>query len=347
MGLPIREFLDHLGYTLSLPERAARSLVAVAAGATKIATDALLPRTLRKSRTYAAILGNAQRFLIEKIGEVEGAYEADTAGLPENYVPRKIAGNILEVAGIFSVHLSPLWVFAIAADVASGSRVYLQRLAEQLRSDGLIEPDTPVNEIDDVFAALGKAGESSAKVFDTPPLTAKEIGELRNQLMNNYGKMFKEMGDLMPRIDTLWAQMQEVANVEGNLSRLAGLMSMDLNQVAGKAVNGAFAVGRATGTLVGEAIFTSYAESLADVRKRGFVACMDEATQPYAKAFWKHYSRARLSWTERLFRWFTGFFGKRPPDSAAPAALETKPDAPAALATKVDAPAAGRIDGSA
>src|SRR5262249_50127702 len=154
MEFSMQAMLDHLTYTLSLPERAVRSVVAMAAGATKIVTDAVLPGPLRRSRTYAALVGNAQRFMIEKIGEVEGAYEAEGGGLPEDYVPRKVAGNVLEAAGIFSVHLSPLWVFAIAADVAQGGREYLHRLTEELRRDGVIDSNVQVNELDDVLDAL-------------------------------------------------------------------------------------------------------------------------------------------------------------------------------------------------
>src|SRR5205085_6008000 len=184
MAASMQMMLEHQTYNLSIPERSVRSVIALAAGATKIVTDVVLPRSLRRSRTYAALVGNAQRFIIEKIGEVEGAYEADAQGLPDDYVPRKVAGNVLEAAGIFSVHLSPLWVFAIAADVAQGSREYLQRLTTELRRDKVIDDTVQVNELDDVLDALGKATLDSSRVFETPPLSAADIRLLRDQLLS-------------------------------------------------------------------------------------------------------------------------------------------------------------------
>jgi len=308
MANAVKSMVDTLGYTLSLPERAVRSLVAVAAGATKIVADTVVPRPLRKSRTYAALVGNAQRFLIEKIGEVEGAYEADSQSLPDDYVPRKVAGNVLEAAGMFSVHLSPLWVFAIAADVAEGSRVYLQRLTQELKRDGVIDAGTPVEKLDDLLEAMGQASEHSAKVFDAPPISKGDIVQLRDQLMSGYGNVFSKVGDLMPRIDKLWDQMQSVANTEVDMTRLAGLMSLDLSKAGGRALDGIFSVGRVTTEMLGETILASYGESLMQIQQRGLVEYMDEATRPYVSAFWKRYSRAQLSWTERLIRWLGAKF---------------------------------------
>lgn len=310
MALPIREWFDHLGYAVSLPERMVRSLVAVAGGASKIVTDHVLPRSLRKSRTYAAIVGNAQRFIIERVAEVEGVYSAEGGGLPEDYVPRKIAGNVVEAAGIFSVHLSPLWVFAIAADVAEGSRVYLNRLTDELRRDGVIDATLEVKKLDDLLDAMTHASEKSSQVFDAPPLGKDDVLKLRDQLVSGYGNVFTRVTDLMPRLDSLWNQMTAVAGPEG-LTKLAGVMSMDLERVGGKAVGSLFAVGKVTGGLLGETILDQYAETLGRVQQQGLVASVDEATRPYVRAFSKQYSRAQKSWTERLLGWFAARLGMR------------------------------------
>ncbi|MCK6483865.1 MAG: hypothetical protein HUU22_16995 [Phycisphaerae bacterium] len=336
MGLSVRDMFDHLGYTLSLPERLTRFVVAVAGGATKLIADATLPKALRKSRTYNVLVGNAQRFIIEKVAEVEGVYQAEGDRLPDDYVPRKVAGNVLEAAGIFSLHLSPLWVFAIAADVAGGSREYLGRLTAELKRDNVIAPDASIGSVDELLGAIGGASEDSARVFDAPPISTGDITKLRDQLVQGYGQVFSKIGNLMPRIDALWNQMQSLTDTDASLARLAGLMTLDVRKTGGAALNGLFAVGRATSGLLGETILDSYAESLAEVERRGLAACVEEATRPYVKAFWKRYQRANLSWTERVMRWTAEKLGLRTPDAPPPPALP----APAAQLQPTESPPA-------
>src|SRR5205823_3216851 len=97
----------------------------------------------------------------------------------------------------------------------------------------------------------------SSRMFEIPPLTPADIRQLRDQLLSGYGRVFKEIGDLMPRIDTLWSRMQALANTEVSVGKLAGLMSVDLGRAAGRAVGGAMTVGRTTGELLGETILGS------------------------------------------------------------------------------------------
>jgi hypothetical protein len=321
----LRGMFDHLGYTMSLPERVVRSMVAVAGGATKIISDSVLPESLRGTRTYGALIGNAQRFIIEKVAEVEGVYEADAGALPDDYVPRKVAGNVMEAAGMFSIHLSPLWVFAIASDVAGGSRKYLSRLTEELRQDGVIDESTNVSSIDELLGAIGAVSDDSADVFDAPPITRADVEKLRNQLVGGYGNVFSRVTDLMPRIDTMWDQMQTLADPQKGMASLAGLMSMDVGKMGGQAVNGILAVGRVTTDMVGENMLDSYAKSLERVQRDGLAACIDEATQPYVNAFYKQYNRAQKSWTERAMGWMADKCGlggpKLLPEPQSPPAL--------------------------
>jgi hypothetical protein len=304
MVFSLKDVLGAFGYTLSLPERLVRSVVTLLGGATKILTDTVIPEPLRKSSTFTAIVGNAQRFLIEKVAEVQGAYEADKgAGLPDDFVARKIAGNVVEAAGMFSIHLSPLWVFAIASDVAQGSKVYLNRLVSELKDKDVISREANINELDGLLDALGRAGQVSAKVFEAPPVDLAGLKELRSQLTAGYQNVFHSTANLMPRIDTVWDGVERLARRDGvSVESILGLMTFDLGRAAGKALDTAFAVGDVATSLLDETIFRSYGETINRVQRDGAVTCLAVATQPFVDALLSHVSTSKETWTERLWR---------------------------------------------
>jgi hypothetical protein len=310
MPWTLEGIFDAFGYTLSLPERAVRSLAAAMGGASKILADTLLPEPLRRTSTYAAIVGNAQRFVIEQVADVQGVYAADAASLPENYVPRKIAGNLMEAAGMFAVHLSPLWVFAFVSDLADGSKVYLNRLVDELKAHRVLPEDAGIRELDDLFDALGHAGRKSSEAFEAPPINLGELSRLREDLTRGYRGVFREAGNLLPRMDTVWKRVEAVAGRQGvGTEALVGLMTVDLGRTAGKAMDAAFAVGSATTGILGETVLKSYAETLDRVQRQGAVACIEDATKPYTAVLAEHWRSDRPTLTQKYLGQVMDLFG--------------------------------------
>lgn len=216
MAMTFSDIVKAFGYTLSLPERLVRSLAAAVGGASKLLTDTLVPEPLRKTTAYTAIVGNTQRFVIEKVAEVQGAYPAEQqAALPENFIARAAAGNAINAAGLFAVHLSPMWAFAFISDIANGSKVYLHRLVKEMKEGGVIAADTEIKQIDDLLEALGKAGKDTAQVFDLPPVDVDSLKKLRCDLTNGYANVFKCSTGLLPRVDNLWEKVESVARRDG------------------------------------------------------------------------------------------------------------------------------------
>lgn len=311
MALLLKDVFDAFGYTLSLPERLVKSVATLLVGTTKLLTDTIIPEPLRQTNTYSAIVGNAQRFLIEKVAEVQGVYAQEKdAGLPDDFVARKIAGNVMEAAGMFSMHLSPLWVFAIASDVAQGSKVYLNRLVDSLKHQGVIAQQTEIKELNGLFDALGQAGQASAKVFEAPPLSADGLRALRKQITDGYKGVFTGMTNLLPRMDGLWASAERIATRENvSIESILGLMTVDLGRTAGQAMNAAFAVGQASTELLGETALRSYAETISRVQEKGAVTCLADATRPYTDALVGHLTGEQTTWTERLWGKVLSSFG--------------------------------------
>lgn len=314
MAISLSDIFSAFGYTLSLPERLVRSTAAAIGGASKLLTDTIIPEPLRKTTAYTAMVGNFQRFFIEKIAEVQGAYgsEEQTA-LPEKFIPRAIAGNVISAAGLFAIGLSPLWVFAFVSDLAHGSKVYLTRLVDELKEGGVLPKDANIREIDELLTALGKAGKDSARVFDLPPVDVASLTKLREDLTKGYGGVVKEAGDLLPKMDRLWNTMQSLAGRDGvAVESIVGLMTLDLGKTAGKAVDAAFAVGNVTADVLNETIFQSYGETIERIQREGAVACLEEASKPYMDAIAAHWSAARKTWTQRAWDWIMTMFVRKP-----------------------------------
>src|SRR5258705_4399417 len=130
-----------LAYVASLPERAIHSTAAVRGGASRLASDITLPSALRRTPFYKFVIGNFQRFIIEGLGRVKGAYLDAEGRLPKDFLVRKTVGDFVEAAGIVAVHYSPLWFFALVGGAASGSRRFLKRVVRELKKDGALPPD--------------------------------------------------------------------------------------------------------------------------------------------------------------------------------------------------------------
>ncbi|MCK5923640.1 MAG: hypothetical protein KAG66_22090, partial [Methylococcales bacterium] len=107
-------------YILSMPERTLRSLAALVGGGSSLLTETLLPDSLRGTTIYTVTVGMLQRFVVEQVYGMDGETPDGQAALSDDYVQRKMAGTALETAGLLTMGFSPLWVLAIAGDVAGG-----------------------------------------------------------------------------------------------------------------------------------------------------------------------------------------------------------------------------------
>jgi hypothetical protein len=316
--LTLKDAFNAFGYTLSLPERFTRSAVAALGGASKALTDTLIPEPLRNTNTYTSIVGNAQRFLIEKVAEVQGVYAQSKQTLPQDFVQRSVAGNIISTAGVLSIHLSPLWVFALASDVADGSKEYLGRLVKELKESKVLDENTDVKNVDELLDAVASAGKHSAQVFDLPPVNTEQITKLREQITSGYARVFQGATNLLPRMDDLWKKMEGLAMRDNvAMESVVGLMTVDLGRTAGRTVDAAFAVGNVTADLISEKILQSYGETIDRMQRQGVVSCMEEAAKPYLQAISGHLSTDKQSWTEwALGKLWNPLFGDPPPDKA-------------------------------
>jgi hypothetical protein len=294
-----------MDYLLSLPERSLRALAALVGGASVFLAETLLPDSLRGTTIYKLIVGDTQRFLIERVAQMEldGQSFILSHEIPTNYVQRKAAGTILEAAGLLAFHFSPLWVFAIAGDASSGSKVFLERLTKHLKEKGIVPEEAVIHDLVDLVEATQTASRITVKAVDTPPLSRKELTALVDDLKAAYGVMFLQVPELAGHFNRLWKRMEEISELEDiSLSELSGVMAIQVASVGRKGVGAILAVGKTSRELFGEKILQNYRETLDLISQRGIKAYLQQYMAPFMEKSLQHFERGRESWIEQKMR---------------------------------------------
>jgi|GEM_PF-190966 len=338
--------LKQLKYALSLPERTIRSLTALAGGTTSLLTETLFPEVLRGTTLYKIFLGDTQQFMLEKIAQIKKEKkETDPVETTDDdYVQRKMVGGALETAGLFAMHFSPLWVFAIAADAAAGSRVFLDRLVNQLKTNGVVPEDAQANDLADLLTTIQETSCRSASAIDRPPLSRDQINQLADEMTQSYGQIFSQATNLVPRLETIWTQMEQLADRENvSLERISGLLTVDVASWAKKGIGAVLAVGQTGSAIMGEEILDSYARTLDTVAEEGVTAYLKTKMTPFLQAATAHFAPDKKTWTESTAESLAGLLvGRTQTDGAdkittakAPVA-DGNPEMPTTAPTETD-----------
>src|SRR5262245_32587239 len=124
-------------YVYSLPERLVRSVAGLSGGVGLELGDVLLPARVRRSRLYDSLVGTTLRFLVEQVGQIEDRQAAAADPLPPDFLVRRTAGNVVEIAGIATFRASPVWVLAALSDVAGVGRELISEIARALIAEGM------------------------------------------------------------------------------------------------------------------------------------------------------------------------------------------------------------------
>lgn len=294
-----------MDYLISLPERALRALAALVGGASVFLADTLLPDALQGTTIYKILIGDTQRFLIERVAQMElqGQSFILSQDIPEDFVQRKAAGTILEAAGLLAFHFSPMWVFAIAGDASAGSKVFLERLVKQLKEQGVIPEEAAIDDLVDLVEATQTASRVSVKAVDTPPLSREELATLVNDLRSAYGAMFSQFPGLMGNFEGLWKRMERISERENiTLAELSGIMTIQAANWGRKSVVTLLAVGKTGSELFGEKILQNYKETLDLVSKHGVKDYLRTYLTPFVEKSLQHFERSRETWIEQKLR---------------------------------------------
>jgi hypothetical protein len=290
---------DFLLYGVSLPERALRSASGVVSGALRESAALLVPQAFQNSKSYAIMVRQMLDFLAEDVGGVERTGGEDAPPKIENFVARKAVGNFVEMAGLATLHLSPMMFLAIVSDVAYGSQAYLRELAGELKKQGVIDEDSTIDHVDDLLKAVGGAAGTTAQVFDTPPLSVQGLKQTVNETRTAVRSMDPRKVIPQSEVKRLWDDIHQIAKTQG-VRPLAVSSAMTLYSLGkiGSLGKGALSTVTAAGSLFSRHVVQHYSEALADVRKKGIYGSLAETSKPYLDAVWQNFSSQKTTITE-------------------------------------------------
>jgi hypothetical protein len=297
-------------YLLSLPERFMRSTLGLGAGAAREVGEVVLPGAVRRTQLYRNLVDATLRFVIERIGGVEGIYDKNEP-LPENFLLRRTAGNAVEVLGIVAFLASPVWVLAALADVCGAGRQLIPEMADALKEQGLLDRDARFTSVDQILDGLERTSSRVASAINTPPL---DVAGLRRE----WDAIRQEARGIQPSslpsrdaVAAMWAQLKaEAAHQERSVFETSSMVALSAARAFPDRARWFCASARVgasrTGQIVAVALLDHYRDTLGEMRKTGYAAFTAKQLRPYVLAAADQFSPARHTLTERLIRKLRG-----------------------------------------
>jgi hypothetical protein len=291
-------------YLYSIPERFLRSLTGLGGGAVREVTEVLLPARVLRSRLYRSLVGSTLRFLIEQVGQIKETYPADIEALPSDFLIRRAAGNVVELAGFLSFRASPVWVLAALADLAGAGRDLIEEMAGALQKEGLLPPDREFHTVDQLLDGLERTAGRLSETVNTPPL---DVASLRAEwsALRLEASRFPRPAVPVDRLYNQWRELQQEAAAQGrSVLQLSSVMALaavrELPENARWLSRVAQVSGRRAGEVLASGLLDHYRKSLAEIRDVGYVRYWLREFRPYLQGAVRQFSTKRVSTTERL-----------------------------------------------
>ncbi len=307
------ERLNHyLALTLSIPERSARAMSAIIGGSTLLLSKTLIPNSIKNSNSYHFTLGMFQSFLIRNVAGMDNVVA--TGALGDRFVHPKLLGTSLEAAGLLTMHLSPVWVFAIASDAAKGGQVFLQRLVGFLKENGVIAQHSSPNSLEQILQSIALMGQQGASAIDMPPLSMAEIKVLANDLRQSTAALARDSNNLLPDFETIWNQISQIARKEHlSVEQVMAMLSISAASVSKTGLGTADAVGKTGAVILDEMILNDYKETLDAINAVGALPYMQTHMRPFVENAQSHFDFSRETGSQKCFkRLFMKLTGKLP-----------------------------------
>ncbi len=298
MRTQLRNFL------LSLPERALRSVTALAGGLLREVGEVAIPKTLRRSQLYRNLVETTLRFLIEQVGQAKDVYPGEE-NLSEDFLVRRATGNGIELLGILTFRASPVWVLAALADASGAGRFLVHEITASLKEEGLLERGTEFNTVDEMLLGLEASAGRLAASVNMPPLDVKSLREEWNALRGDLARIPPRQLPGKQALGDLWKEMQqEAARQNRSVFQVFSLMAISAIKSVPEKARWLSASARSaalkTGTAVGGILLQDYRTSLKQIRETGYIRYAVDQLRPYLVAAMSQFSPRRQSLTEQL-----------------------------------------------
>ncbi len=291
-------------YIYSLPERLVRSIAGLGGGVILEVGDVLLPARVRRSRLYDSLVGSTLRFLVEQVGQIEAPSAEGAEPLPPDFLIRRTAGNVVELAGIASFRASPVWVLAALSDLAGAGRELISEIGAALIEERLLDPGREFHTVEQLLDGLERTTGRLTETVNTPPLDVAalraEWTEIRAQAAR-----FPPASIPVDRLRSQWRELKETAAEQGRpvvqvASAVALAAVRELPDNVRWLSRAARVGGRRAGEVLGGGLLDHYQKSLGEIRDAGYLNYWLREFQPYWKGALAQFSSTRPTITQRL-----------------------------------------------
>ena len=245
------------------------------------------------------------RFLIERVGQVEGTYPQDGQAI-DHFLMKRTLGDGIDLAGWVAFGASPVWVLAALADLSGASRQLLSEIVATLQTEGLLERDKKFANVDQILDGLERTSGQLAASLRFPPLNIRSLRKDWSELKAAAGRIPPRH---LPSPDLLrerWDQLKGEAAVQGrsvfevsSLIALATIRRMPSN--VAKLSRSALSATLRTGQFFAQGLLDHYAATIREIRETGYAAYLAREFRPYLHAAAMQFSMSHRSLTEQLF----------------------------------------------
>jgi len=293
-------------FVLSLPERLLRSLSALSGGLLREIGTVVLPARIRRTTLYRTMIEVTLRFLIQELGQVDGIYPSGNQ-LAHDFLLQRGASHGIELLGLLTLHVSPVWILAALADATGAGHTLIRQISQALKDEGLLDPNSQFETADQLLNGLEKTSAHLAETLNLPPL---DIAGLRRE----WARLREELPHIPPHslptvsnLEKIWADLVQSAATEKR-SVFAVCSTIAVSSMAELPANllwlsrAGRAAARRTGELVGAALLTHYKKALGEIAAVGFAEYWSGQFRPYLRAAARQFAPGKVSSTERLLR---------------------------------------------
>ena len=316
----VNQVYQFMMYGISLPERALRATSAMVGGAIRESASLVVPQAFRDSRSYRMFVSQMLDFVSTDVGGVKNA-SSDASTQVEGFVAKKAVSNFVELAGMATLHVSPLLILAVVSDLAHGSKTFLGELSVELKKQGIIDERSTIDSTADLLAAISKTSGDTASVFDLPPLNVEGLKETIQKTRDSLNSIDPTQMIPQSEITRVWEDMKRMADRQNvDLFQLSSAMTLYTLNGVGATVQGALTTVRISGQMLDRHIISHYSAALSEISSKGIYPMLATASKPYLDAVWYNFTSNRPTVTEdlvtgrfvgRAWEGFRGWMGKK------------------------------------
>ncbi len=280
-----------------------RSLAALSGGLLKELGAVAIPARLRRTSLYRTAVEVTLRFLIQEVGQVENIYPTEER-LAQDFLLQRGASHGIELLGLLTLHVSPIWVLAALADAAGAGGALVEEVSQALKDEGLLDSNVRFETVDQLLDGLERTGAHLADALNTPPLN---IAGLRREWLKLKTELAIFPHTRLPSaavLRSLWKDLVDSAKSQNrSVFALCSAVALStLTDVPSNLLWLSRATGIAatrTGSVVGGALLDHYRSSLLEIARSGFIAYWRRQFRPYLHTAANQFAAAKTSTTEK------------------------------------------------